>query len=74
MAPDQARRYPRGMDKPLGPWVTLAVSVVLLGLGVVLMTVNPWARGSAYFLVAGLIVLAVSFSIFRRGGRNAKRR
>ena len=72
MASGQARGYSRGMDRPLGPWVTLALGVVLLGLGVVLMAVNPWARVGAYFLVSGLIVVAVAFSTFRRRRRNAK--
>jgi len=60
------------MDKPVGPWVTLALGVALLGLGAMLAWGNPWARGGVYFLVVGLILVAVAFSIFRRRGHNAK--
>ncbi len=61
------------MDKPIGPWVTLALGIALLGLGGVLAWGNPWARGGVYFLVVGLIVVAVALSTFRHKGRNAKR-
>lgn len=60
------------MDKPLGPWVTLVIGVVFLGLGIFLVRANPWARGGVYFLAIGLVSVVVALSNFRRRGRNAK--
>jgi len=61
------------MDKPIGPWVTLAFGVALLGLGVFLVLANPWARGGAYFVGFGLIVIVVALSTLFHRGRNSKR-
>jgi hypothetical protein len=61
------------MNKAVGPWTSLAVGIALLGLGVLLMRANPWARAGAFFLVGGLVWIVIAFSTFRQRGRNARR-
>jgi hypothetical protein len=61
------------MDKPMGPWATLAAGIVVLGVGVVAILANPWARGGPGFIALGLILIAVAWSGFIRKARNAKK-